>query len=151
MTYLDASTIGHCRRPISWFALDGLLLHRAEEAQAAVALLAEALLAALRAHALADAHAFAARRAEQQYVGGVDRHLLRQPAALLIAAARTHVPVDAVDPFDHHLADIRQHAQHAARRGRVVAGDDLHGVVFANVHGSSSPISNDLSRQADNL
>ena len=76
----------------------------------------------------------------QQHVGGGDRHLLREPAALRVAAVRLQVLVDAVDAFDDDLVLVGQDAQHLAARALVgvVAGDHFHHVVFANVHDSLS-------------
>src|SRR5262249_24578776 len=110
----------------------------AERAEAGAALLAEALLAAIVGVAFADPDAALARGAEQQHVAGADRHFLRQPPALGVAAVRLQVLVDAVDALDHDAPLVGEDAQHAPRPALlgVVAGDHFHHVVFANVHGS---------------
>src|SRR5205814_7309606 len=72
----------------------------AEHAQASAALLAIAFLGAVGCVALADANAALATRAIQEHVRHGDRHLLRQPAALSIAAIGLEVPIDAIDAFD---------------------------------------------------
>src|SRR5437016_1908441 len=144
MAHLNTFLIGHCRRPISVTnsLSDGRASRpprlnvlffpgAADEPQAVQAFLAKAFFATFGAGSLADAYAFAAGRTKQQDVGRVDRHFLGKPAALLVAAAGLHVAVDAVDAFDHDFAGIGQDAEDAARRRSVIAGDDLHGVVFA--------------------
>src|SRR5262245_36981204 len=108
----------------------------AQHAQAGAARLAETFLVAIVAIALADADAVPAGRTVQQHVGDADRHLLGEPAALGVAAARLQVLVDPVDALDHDLVLARQNAQHSAGAALlgVVAGDHFHQVVFANVH-----------------
>src|SRR5437660_7028526 len=87
----------------------------AQHPQDRAALLAEAHLGAVGLVAPAVADAAAATRAIELHVGGVDRHLLGEPAALRVAAVGLDVLVDAVDAFDHDLALFRQDAQHLPR------------------------------------
>ena len=68
----------------------------------------------------AEACRLVALRADQQHVGDLDRHLLRQPAALRIPLAAAHVLVDPIDAFDDQLAGlaIDRSAPCRGRRGR---------------------------------
>src|SRR5262245_27939454 len=84
--------------------LPGVLRPRlAQPAQAVLALLAVALLAAVARVALADADAAATGRAVEQHVRRIDRHFLREPAALRVAAIGPHVLVDAIHALDDEL------------------------------------------------
>src|SRR5262249_54721710 len=72
-------------------------------------------------------------------VGSVDRHLLRQSAALRVLPARPQVFVDAVDTLDHDLALLGQYAEDAGdgaalRTTGVVARNHFHQVIFTHVH-----------------
>src|SRR5262249_36269572 len=60
--------------------------------------------AAVFIHSHADASRLILLRINQHHVRYVDRHFLRQPAALRILLAALHVLVNTVDPFHHDLA-----------------------------------------------
>src|SRR5262249_53785658 len=110
----------------------------AQRPQGVATLLAVQLLVPIVAVALAGAHAAAAGRAVEHDVGDVDGHLLGQPAALRVLPAGPQVLVHPVDALDDDLALFGQHAEDAGdlavlRRAGVVAGDDFHQVVFADV------------------
>ena len=66
------------------------------------------------------------------------RHFLPQAAALRVALAAADVLVDAVDALDHDLPGLAVDAEHLGPRAAVVAGDHFHGVVYSNVHHTTS-------------
>src|SRR5262249_45760053 len=94
---------------------------------------------------------------------GVHGHLFGEDAALGIAAVRLDGLLHLVDAFDDDLAVLGQHAQDpmdlVGAPGAVVPGADDHVVGFADEHAilrgltpSGSPfVSNDFSREADDL
>src|SRR3954471_14906527 len=84
-------------------------------AERRAAFFAEAFFAAVGGIAPADADAAPAVRAEELDIGGINRHLFGEPAALRIAAAGLEMAIGAIDPLDNDLAFFRHDAQHPAR------------------------------------
>src|SRR5262249_8975936 len=114
----------------------------AEPAQAAATLLAIAFLGSIGRVPASHPDAPFAALAEKHHIRHINGHLFRKPSALRIAAARAKGFVNAIHAFDHNLAFAcyyTEHPTHGRRLGcsRIVAGNDHHGVVFANVHAAS--------------
>jgi hypothetical protein len=84
---------------VRWFP--GVISWRGRQrdhADRRLALLAVAVLRAVRSQPGASPGGLAAGRAYKQDVGDRNRHLLREPAALQVLLAALDVPVDAVSP-----------------------------------------------------
>src|SRR5215218_675806 len=111
------------------------------------------LLVQLRAGALGDAHPVAvlvtadpdARRlvvlrVHDRHVGDVDRPLLLDHAHRGVGPARhgARVALDHVDTLDVDAVALGLGADDLARAALVLAGDDDHGVVGADLHHSTS-------------
>src|SRR3954463_9057370 len=106
----------------------------------------------VRSGALGDAHALAvlatdadARRllvlrVHDRHVGDVDRALLLDHADLRVGTrgVRALMALDHVQALDEDLVGLAVDAQHASRLALVLAGDDDHLVVGADLHHSTS-------------
>src|SRR5262245_25809943 len=86
-------------------------LSRPDVAQPNAARLAIALFLAIVGKPVADANSTVALRADKHHVGGIDRHLLGEPASLRVFLARAHMLVDPVDSLDDDLVPGGNHAE----------------------------------------
>src|SRR5687767_2072188 len=99
---------------------------------------AKPLLDAVARQAGADAGRLVALAADEHHVGKLNRHLLREPAALRVSLAAANVLINAIDPLDDDLAFVAIDSQYLAALALVVAGDHFHRVVHANPHHTTS-------------
>src|SRR6185312_14288774 len=84
--------------------------------------------------------------APERHVRHVHRAFLLQDAPARIALGRLGVPLDHVDPLDHHPVLLGQQAQHAAALRLLLTGDDDDLIALANVHDLQN-----LRRERDDL
>src|SRR3954464_2546168 len=93
---------------------------------------------------LVAAHADAGRLVvlgiDDRHVGHVDRPLALDHADLLVgpAGGRALMALDHVQALDEHTLGRAVHAEHLARLALVLAGDDDHLVIGADLHQSTS-------------
>src|SRR5919112_4262575 len=99
---------------------------------------AHAVAVLVTAHA--DARRLVVVRVQDRHVGDVDRALLLDHAHRGVGPARrrAHVALDHVDTLDVDPVPLGLGADDLARAALVLAGDDHHGVVAADLHHSTS-------------
>src|SRR5919112_6852855 len=102
--------------------------------------LRDAHAAAVGVTADADARRLVVLRVHDGHVGDVDRALLLDHAHGRVGPARrrAHVALDHVDTLDVDAVALGLGADDLARAALVLAGDDDHGVVGADLHHSTS-------------